>query len=288
MTPLSRKFLGERIRDLRAERGHSQEDIARALGIHRQSVSLLEQGERDLTATELDELARFFQVPYEEILGESPKKLKEVKKRAKQEHRFEPQKLRNLLLYILEKIGGRPNVGETVLCKLLYFCDFDHYEKTGKPITGLTYRRLQFGPAPLLSQFEGVTREMVEHEEMQMFTQPYHGKQQVRYVALTEPDIRLFNEEERRTIDNVLGKLGHMNAMEIEEYVHGDIPWAATSHKSIIDYQLVHARIAPYAVRSESAVSRALEQAQFDDLAKPLGPFSEEEYAYYKSLPHLP
>ena len=54
MTPLSRKFLGDRIRDLRTERELSQEDIARALGIHRQSVSLLEQGERDLTATELE------------------------------------------------------------------------------------------------------------------------------------------------------------------------------------------------------------------------------------------
>ena len=172
MTPLSRKFLGDRIRDLRTERELSQEDIARALGIHRQSVSLLEQGERDLTATELDELARFFQVPYEEILGEPPRKLKEMKKDAKKELRFEPQKLRNLLLYILEKIGGRPNLGETVLYKQLYFCDFDHYEKTGKSITGLMYRRLQFGPVPQQSQFNSVVEDMLEHDEMKSSRSP--------------------------------------------------------------------------------------------------------------------
>jgi transcriptional regulator with XRE-family HTH domain len=288
MTPLSRKFLGDRIRDLRTERKLSQEDIARALGIHRQSVSLLEKGDRDLTATELDELARFFQVPYEEILGESPKKLKEKKKGAKSELRFEPQKLRNLLLYILEKIGGRPNLGETVLYKQLYFCDFDHYEKTGKSITGLTYRRLQFGPVPQQSQFNSVVEDMLEHEEMRKLSQPYHGKQQIRYVALTEPDVRLFTKEELRTIENVLGRLGHMNAVEIEEYVHGDIPWAATNHKSIIDYQLVHARLAPYTQRSEDIRSGVVEDAQLTDLESALGPVTEDEYQYFASLPHLP
>lgn len=275
------------MRALRTERKLSQEDIARALGIHRQSVSLLEQGERDLTATELDELARFFQMPYEEILGESPKKIKEMKKGAKKELRLEPQKLHNLLLYILEKVGGRPNLGETVLYKLLYFCDFDHHEKTGKSITSLTYRKLQFGPVPQQSQFNPVIEDMLEHEEMRKFPQPYHGKQQIRYVALTEPDVRLFSPEELRTIDNVLGRFGHMNAVEIEEYVHGDIPWAATSHQGIIEYQLVHARVAPYAQRSDGIRSKVVEDAQLTDLENALGPVPDEEYQYFASLPHL-
>jgi hypothetical protein len=44
-----------------------------------------------------------------------------------------PQKnLKNFkeaLLYILNKVGSKPNVGETVIYKLLYFVDFDYYEK---------------------------------------------------------------------------------------------------------------------------------------------------------------
>jgi len=287
MTPLSRKFLGDRIRALRTERKLSQEDIARALGIHRQSVSLLEQGKRDLTALELDELARFFQSPYEEILGDSPQKLKELKRGSKKERRLEPQKLRNLLLYILEKVGGRPNIGETVLYKLLYFCDFDHYEKTGKSITSLTYRKLQFGPVPRQSQFNPVIEDMLEHEEMRKFPQPYHGKQQIRYVALTEPDVRLFTSEELRTIDSVLGRLGHMNAVEIEEYVHGDVPWAATEHQKPMDYELVHWRSDPYSMVTEEEKDRLAEAAQCEDLAKHLEPLSFEEAQYYESLPDL-
>ncbi|MBU2213018.1 helix-turn-helix domain-containing protein [Patescibacteria group bacterium] len=52
---ISTKSLGQRIRKLRTDRSLSQDDLAKALGLHRQSVSLLEKGERDLTATELDE-----------------------------------------------------------------------------------------------------------------------------------------------------------------------------------------------------------------------------------------
>ena len=32
---------------------------------------------------------------------------------------------------MIEKCGGKPNLGETVLYKLLYFIDFDNFEITG-------------------------------------------------------------------------------------------------------------------------------------------------------------
>jgi hypothetical protein len=39
------------------------------------------------------------------------------------------EKFKQALLYITQKIGALPNVGQTVLYKILYFCDFDYYEK---------------------------------------------------------------------------------------------------------------------------------------------------------------
>lgn len=59
---------------------------------------------------------------------------KSPKQRQKQEIRVSvPQKkldkFKEVLLYVLGKVGSKPNVGETVLCKLLYFIDFDYYEK---------------------------------------------------------------------------------------------------------------------------------------------------------------
>ncbi|QQS18171.1 hypothetical protein IPL68_06065 [Candidatus Saccharibacteria bacterium] len=48
-----------------------------------------------------------------------------------------PEKLREVLLYVLGKVGAKPNVGETVLYKLLYFIDFDYYEKLANPLPAL-------------------------------------------------------------------------------------------------------------------------------------------------------
>ena len=39
------------------------------------------------------------------------------------------QKFKEVLIYILNSVGAKPNIGETVIYKLLYFIDFDYYEK---------------------------------------------------------------------------------------------------------------------------------------------------------------
>ena len=51
------------------------------------------------------------------------------------------QKFRQVLLYILNKIGEKPNVDETVICNLLYFIDFDYYEKYEEHLIGATYEK---------------------------------------------------------------------------------------------------------------------------------------------------
>jgi len=48
-------------------------------------------------------------------------------------------KLMQTILYILSKCAGKPNVGKIVLNKLLYFADFNHYEKYRASISGDVY-----------------------------------------------------------------------------------------------------------------------------------------------------
>jgi len=282
MTGLSSKMIGQRIRALREQRKLSQDDLAAALGLHRQSISLMEQGKRDLTAMELDKLTRFLQVSFDDIMAP------EVRKPHKKEPadlRFQPEKLRQALLYLLTLVGGRANVGETVLYKLLYFCDFNHYQKTGRPITGLTYRRLQFGPVPQRSQFSPVIEDMMDEKMLQRFEHTYFEKPQIRYFALRDPNISILSPEERTTIEAVAQRLGGMNAREIEEYVHHDIPWEATEHQGVISYELAHERSEPYSVWTEEEMNRAAESAQAEDTERDIPPMSAEEIAYYETLP---
>jgi transcriptional regulator with XRE-family HTH domain len=68
---LSKKILGERLRAIREQRGYSQGGLARLLGSHPQSISQIERGIRGLTIQQVVKLARVFQVPTDEILGDS-------------------------------------------------------------------------------------------------------------------------------------------------------------------------------------------------------------------------
>lgn len=59
----SNKTLGRCIRTLRKAVKLSQRDVALHLGVRQESISRIENGQRDVTVTELLALARLFSVP---------------------------------------------------------------------------------------------------------------------------------------------------------------------------------------------------------------------------------
>ncbi|MFH1259598.1 MAG: type II toxin-antitoxin system antitoxin SocA domain-containing protein [Elusimicrobiota bacterium] len=62
---------------------------------------------------------------------------------------------------------------------------------------------------------------------------------QTKYLPLREPDLTIFKANETKIINDVLEKLSNMNAAEICEYSHNDVPWLATENGKIIDYESV-------------------------------------------------
>lgn len=73
-------------------------------------------------------------------------------------------KFKEVLLYILNKIGSKPNIGETVIYKLLYFIDFNYYEKYEEQLIGATYIKNHHGPTP--KEFKKVINEMIKKGEI--------------------------------------------------------------------------------------------------------------------------
>ncbi|MFA4874407.1 MAG: type II toxin-antitoxin system antitoxin SocA domain-containing protein [bacterium] len=282
MAILTQKQFGQRIQALREDAGVSQEMLARHLRITRQAVGQIENGKRTVDGAELVRLSEFFSVTVDALL-KSPLPAKEEHHVQVQTHtfRFDANKLRNVLLYLLEKCGGKPNVGETVIYKLLYFIDFDAFELLGAPVTGISYRRLQFGPVPGRADFERVVKSMMQKDELKIFTHEYFGKPQKRYVALAEPNTEGFSVKEVEIVDKVIARLSDMNAAEIENYVHLDAPWMLTAEGGVIDYGLVVEREFPYAKRDYRKI---WEGAAALDLISQLGPISREEAEYYEKL----
>lgn len=282
MEGLTQKKLGERVKKFRTELGVSQEDVAECLGITRQAVGQIEKGERKLDSIELIKLADYFHIPVQTFLKpESSEVKKRMKIKCSEDIEFSQEKLRNLLLYLLEKCGGKPNIGETVLYKLLYFIDFDAYELQGKPITGIQYINLQYGPVPQKEPYGKTIEKMLKDKELEIFSHQYYGKPQKRYIALTDPDISVFSAEELDIIDKAINRLSDMNATQIADFVHGDMPWRMTKDHDAIRYDLAFERKLPYAKRNYEEL---WETAAGSDILKELGPISEEELDYYENL----
>lgn len=276
----TKDILAERIISLRKKSSLSQQQVADAIGVSRATYSDMERTKRDITASEVKMLADLFEISLD-MLFVGSQESQHSQPVITDEVEFQADKLRTVLLYMLERCGGKPNLGETVLYKLLYFIDFDHYEQYGKSVTGLTYVHQQFGPVPLQAQYHPVVQEMKMDDALKVFSQEYFGKRQKRYVALRKHALGILNEEEKETIDQVINRLSDMSATKIAQYVHLDIPWKATKSREIIPYQLAFEREAPFS-RADHHMDFAIAAAE--DMSKALGEMDEDEYLYYENL----
>jgi transcriptional regulator with XRE-family HTH domain len=279
MTKITPKKLGDRIKNLRIEAGLSQSDVAMKMGLSRQAVGQIETGDRAVDGIELLHLAELFSISVDSLLTE-PEKITE-RFSGKLRIVFKKKKLRNLLLYILSRCGGKPNVGETVLYKLLYFIDFDSFEMRSEPVTGMQYVKLQFGPVPAQKQYLPVIKEMESDGELQIITQVYKGMAQKKYVALADADLDDLPASELKVIDSVIDRLSDMTATQIKAYAHEDIPWQVTEAEGVIDYRLVFERTPAYA-RSDR--EGAWQNSAGADVLDSLGKMSKDEFEYYENL----
>lgn len=257
MKALNNIELGKRIAYFRSRSGMSQEELASSMDISRPSLTQIEQGNRNVSAVELSKLADILNFSLDEIMSddfrydsplhtaEEPGQQPDI--RISVPH-LNVEKFRNLILYILERCAGKPNIGETVLYKLLYFSDFNYYEIYEEHLSGAIYRKFPMGPVP--RDITGVLRDMETSGVLKSFTADYFGYRQKRYIPLVSADKRLFNGAELEVVDKVIDQLSGMSASEISRYSHGDMPWRASKNRQAIDYELVFYREAPYSVRT--------------------------------------
>jgi uncharacterized phage-associated protein len=134
-----------------------------------------------------------------------------------------------------------------VLYKLLYFIDFDHYEKYEEQLIGATYQKNHYGPTPV--EFIKVIDQMITDRELEKVKSDYFQYPQTKYLPLRPPDLTILKASEIQIIDEVISRLGDMNASQISDYSHQDIPWLTTKDGEIILYETVFYRNAPYSVR---------------------------------------
>jgi transcriptional regulator with XRE-family HTH domain len=250
------KQIGQRIKKLREEIGISQQNLAGKLGILRPTISQIENGERKVTAEELIRLSKILNTSVQYLMGlvDQP----EIVLQERREKMTKPQmrinvpaknvdKFKEVLLYILEKVGSKPNIGETVIYKLLYFVDFNYYEKYEEQLIGATYIKNTYGPTPI--EFRKIVDKMIEKKEIIRVANEYFSFPQTKYLPLRRPDLSELKATEKELIDDVLCRLSDLKASQISEYSHNDVPWITTEDGKTIEYESVFYRTSPYSVR---------------------------------------
>ncbi|MBI4432561.1 MAG: DUF4065 domain-containing protein [Candidatus Omnitrophica bacterium] len=261
------KNLGQRIKALREAHALSQEELAERIALHRVALTQIENAQREVSAEELVKFSKAFEISADVLLDlrKDIEVVLEEKKLGKtslpQQMRIsvpkvKADKFREVLLYILNRVGSRPNVGETVIWKLLYFIDFDFYEKYEEHLIGATYIKNTFGPTPVESV--KILSRMIELGEVMAVKSQRSGFDQKKYIPYREPDLLKLKAHEIKLIDEVLERLSHMGARQISEYSHGDIPWVTTDDQVPIDYESVFYRTPQYSVRDYGATQGAV------------------------------
>lgn len=285
---LTSTAIGDIVRALRKDKSVSQDQLAQVLDIPRSSVSQIESGSRELSFVEFQKILGLFEVSFNEFISygktsivTTPMKVKSVNRKIK----LDRDKFKQLFLYILEKCGSKPNVGETVLYKLLYFCDFNFFEIYEKSLTGMKYKKMQYGPIPDQTLFNPIIKEMRESGMVERLSRSYlNDTLQTRYLNFATADLSVFGtdtEKMIKVVDSVIERLSGMSARQIEDHSHHDYPWQAHEYGEEIDYSSAFLRSGEFANRDYDAM---WEQASGSDILKELGEMPEKEYDYYLKL----
>lgn len=261
---LTQKQIGERIAELRKLKGFSQADLAKNVGMSRPSLAQIELGNRNVDIRELQKFSMVLAFSLDDFMsadfvasqdlhvpdGDSSEKVVARISVPK----LKVNKFKNVLLYILEHCAGKPNVGETVLYKLLYFSDFNYYELYEEHLTGAKYRKLPYGPVP--QKLDAILNQMIEAGQLQRVKTEFHGFAQTRYLPLEKADLRELRASEKETIDRVIEQMSDWSAASISNYSHKDMPWLASKEGEEINYELAFYREAPFSVRNYHHASK--------------------------------
>ena len=245
------------LKDLREKMSLSQEYMARELKMSRPSFALVENGRKEPTLSQAKRLAELLDITLESLIAGEPVEHARVvfekggcaqkKKSDESDERISvPQerveKFKQVFLYIIAKVGGKPNIGQTVLYKLLYFIDFDYYEKFEEQLIGARYMKNTHGPTPVI--FAKLVEALERGGRLETVRSKFYKYDQKKF--LVNPDIPIdisaLSAQELAHIDWELARLSDMTATQISALSHIDTPYKIAKDGRTLDYELVFYR----------------------------------------------
>jgi uncharacterized phage-associated protein len=150
------------------------------------------------------------------------------------------KKYKNAILFFAKRIQNG-TLGKLKMMKLLYYLDFDFFEKYGTSVTGDEYLRFENGPVPRMA--EKILKEMngkgIKITKRKV-ADGYHD--QLYIEAMANFDVDVFSKEELLMLEEIAGKWEKFTGSEMKSATHGEAPWIATKPDEVIDFNLAYYR----------------------------------------------
>lgn len=212
------------IKALRTKRGLLQSALATRLGMSRPSYIAVEQGKRELTLSEAEKLSA--------MLGVS---LREMESGISANY----EKYKQMILAYIRNAGAKKGgkMTKTKLAKLLYLADFAWFYTHLKSMSGMQYRKIQYGPVPdsyfraLDELFEDGKIEITPTEDGAMLIS------ETRSGAKTE--LSELDKKEEMLIKDIAGKWRDRSTKDIVSFTHNQFPYLLARENEIISYPAI-------------------------------------------------
>lgn len=154
---------------------------------------------------------------------------------------LDPAKYKSVVLALLEIGGGKIN-GKKKMAKLLYFFEFDFFEKYQEQSTGETFKKYQMGPYPV-NAWE-IINELVESGDMEIKTEKNFGGYEPTETYLLSSNYQSsnsLNNQELDILERIKDLYINKSGKELEDISHLEAPWNAVDM-----YQVMNPHLANY------------------------------------------
>jgi hypothetical protein len=117
----------------------------------------------------------------------------------KMDRSYEPERLKNLIHYVIWVAGARPHFGAVKLYKVLWFSDARRFVLRGMSITGAPYIREKYGPVPR----DGwrFRNELVADGTIRQWQNSKRGALGWHFKTLERPNISWIEDGEKQEVD---------------------------------------------------------------------------------------
>ncbi len=165
-------------------------------------------------------------------------------------------RLTEAILYVAEAYKDAARFGLIKLNKVIWRADFAAFAARRVPVTGRSYQRLQFGPAPvemrpLLNELEQSGTIEIDRVEVG------EGKVEQRVVAILPPHNRFFSPSDVEFLDAAIHHYWDKTGVEASDDSH-DMGWRTRETGDEMPYELAFLSDQPL---EDEALARFVEKA---------------------------